>query len=51
MEFFVKAYHADHPLTVTKESAKDAFEKAVEWHVEPGTRTGAEGKYREQYAY
>ena len=33
MPFSVKAYHADHPLTVTKESAKEAFAKAVEWHV------------------
>ena len=33
MPFSVKAYHADHPLTVTKETAKEAFAKAVEWHV------------------
>ena len=23
----------DHPLTVTKETAKEAFAKAIEWHV------------------
>lgn len=33
MPFSVKAYHSDHPLTVTKETAKEAFAKAVEWHV------------------
>jgi len=33
MPFSVKAYHADHPLKVTKEAAKEAFAKAVEWHV------------------
>jgi hypothetical protein len=33
MSFSVKAYHADHPLTVTKETATEAFAKAVEWHV------------------
>lgn len=33
MSFFVKAYFFDHPLTVTKETAKEAFAKAVEWHV------------------
>ena len=33
MPFSVKGYYADHPLTVTKESARAAFSKAVEWHV------------------
>lgn len=33
MPFSVRAYHADHPLTVTKGTAKEAFAKAVEWHV------------------
>jgi hypothetical protein len=33
MPFSVKAYHSDHPLTVTKETAKEAFAKAVESHV------------------
>ena len=33
MPFSVKAYVADHPLTVTKETAKEAYAKAVEWHV------------------
>jgi hypothetical protein len=33
MPFVVKGYYADHPLTVTQESAKAAFAKAVEWHV------------------
>ena len=33
MPFSVKAYHADHPLTVTNETAKEAFARAVEWHV------------------
>ena len=33
MPFSVKAYFFDHPLTVTQETAKDAFAKAVEWHV------------------
>ena len=33
MPFSVNAYHSDHPLTVTKETAKEAFAKAVEWHV------------------
>ena len=34
MPFSVKAYFFDHPLTVmTKETAKEAFAKAIEWHV------------------
>ena len=33
MPFSVKAYDADHPLTVTTKTAKEAFAKAVEWHV------------------
>jgi hypothetical protein len=37
MPFSVKAYHADHPLTVTKETAKEAFAKAVESHVATST--------------
>ena len=33
MPFSVKAYYAARPLTVTAETAKEAFAKAVEWHV------------------
>ena len=33
MPFSVKGYYSDHPLTVTNETAKEAFAKAVEWHV------------------
>ncbi|KRR29178.1 hypothetical protein [Bradyrhizobium retamae] len=33
MPFVVKAFYDDHMLTVTKETAKQAFAKAVEWHV------------------
>ena len=33
MPFSVKAYYADHPLTVTTKTAKEALAKAVEWHV------------------
>jgi hypothetical protein len=33
MSFSVTAYHANRPLTVTAETAKEAFAKAVEWHV------------------
>jgi len=33
MPFSVKAYYADHPLMVTVETAKEAFAKAIEWHV------------------
>jgi hypothetical protein len=29
----VKAYYADRPLTVTAETAKEAFARAVEWHL------------------
>jgi hypothetical protein len=36
MPFSVKAYYADCPLTVTTETAKEAFAKAVEWHVVEG---------------
>lgn len=36
MPFSVKAYYADHPLTVTAETAKQAFAKAIEWHVVEG---------------
>ena len=32
--FSVQAYLDDHRLSVTTETAKDAFAKAVEWHVE-----------------
>ena len=34
MPFSVQAYLDDHRLSVTTETAKDAFAKAVEWHVE-----------------
>ena len=33
MSFVVKAYVDDHVLSVTTETAKEAFAKAVEWHV------------------
>ena len=33
MPFSVKGYFADRPLMVTKETARRAFAKAVEWHV------------------
>ena len=33
MLFSVKGYYSDHPLMVTKETAKEAFAKAIEWHV------------------
>ena len=33
MSFSVKAYFFDHPLTVTKETAKEAFATAIEWQV------------------
>jgi hypothetical protein len=34
MPFSVQAYIDDHRLSVTTETAKDAFAKAVEWHAE-----------------
>ena len=34
MPFSVQAYIDDHRLSVTTETAKDAFAKAVEWHFE-----------------
>jgi len=33
MPFTVQAYIDDHRLSVTTETAKDAFAKAVEWYV------------------
>jgi hypothetical protein len=33
MQFSVQAITDDHPLTATFETAKEAFAKAVEWHV------------------
>ncbi|MBR1193825.1 hypothetical protein JQ634_30725 [Bradyrhizobium sp. AUGA SZCCT0240] len=33
MPFSVSAYVDDHLVSVTTETAKDAFAKAVEWHV------------------
>ena len=33
MPFMVKAFYDDHPLTLTSETAKEAFAKAIEWHV------------------
>ena len=33
MPFVVKAFYDDHALTVTTETAKGAFAKAVEWQV------------------
>ena len=36
MPFSVQAYLDDHRLSVTTETAKDAFAKAIEWHVADG---------------
>jgi hypothetical protein len=33
MPFSVRGYYADRPLMVTRETARRAFAKAVEWHV------------------
>ena len=33
MSFVVSAFYDDHTLTVTTETAKEAFAKSVEWHV------------------
>ena len=33
MPFSVKAYLDDHGLTISAETAQEAFAKAVEWHV------------------
>jgi hypothetical protein len=33
MPFVVKAHADDHTLTVTTEAAKEAFAKAIDWHV------------------
>ena len=33
MPFSVQAYTDDHRLSVKTETAKEAFAKAVEWHV------------------
>jgi hypothetical protein len=33
MPFSVNAYVDDHTLSVSAETAKEAFAKAVEWHV------------------
>ena len=33
MPFMVKAFYDDHPLTLTCETAKEAFAKAIEWHL------------------
>ena len=39
MPFSVNAYADDHRLTVTTETAKEAFAKAVDWHVANGSPT------------
>ena len=31
--FLVQAYVGDHALSISAETAKDAFAKAIEWHV------------------
>jgi hypothetical protein len=31
--FLVQAYIGDHALSISAETAKDAFAKAIEWHV------------------
>lgn len=33
MLFSVKGYVDDHAVTVTTETAKEAFAKAIEWHI------------------
>ena len=33
MPFMVKAFYDHHPLTLTSETAKEAFAKAVEWQL------------------
>jgi 3-oxoacyl-[acyl-carrier-protein] synthase III len=33
MPFVVQAHADDHTLTVTTETAKEAFAKAIDWHV------------------
>ena len=33
MPFMVKAFYDGHPLTLTSETAKEAFAKAIEWHI------------------
>jgi len=38
MSFVVKAHIEDLTLTATAETAKEAFAKAVEWHVTKGFR-------------
>ena len=36
MPFSVHAYADDHKLTVVTETAKEAFAKAIDWHVVGG---------------
>ena len=33
MTFFVEAYIDDHKLTLTAQTAKEAFAEAIDWHV------------------
>ena len=33
MPFMVKAFYDHHPLTLTSETAKEAFAKAIAWHL------------------
>ena len=50
MPFSVKAYYADHPLTVTTKTAKEAFAKAVEWHVVEGFTNVSISNGRKRYS-
>ena len=50
MPFSVKAYYADHPLTVTTKTAKEAFAKAVEWHVVERFTTVSISNGRKRYS-
>jgi hypothetical protein len=36
MPFMVRGFHNNHPLTLTSETAKEAFAKAIEWHLVEG---------------
>lgn len=33
MPFMVRGFYNNHPLTLTSETAKEAFAKAIEWHL------------------
>jgi hypothetical protein len=46
----VKAYYADHPLTVTTKTAKEAFAKAVEWNVAERSTNVSISNSRKRYS-